>query len=1486
MSLFFNFQTQSDVVATVLLSRWHTLYPLLAVATGPTGAPAAADAGGEAPSSEVPTGPTTARVTVYNEEGDKVGNPEERGCVCSSFAWHPRLKVLCTAWRDGSIHLWTEEGQSQSVASTGAHSGKHPITTCCWTSSGDKLLTTDRSGVWAVWKFDPLKKGLTLVVHNKDSPLESGHITHSVFRTRARDRLITTAADAEEKGAGDDEKGMQKLDVQDEEADVDAYGGTAFQVTRFNEEATWYMGTQSGAVLGVDEDGQCQPIFTMEGSPVVALLFHYARTGVVAMSQSHFVSYYIMMDDHRWMQQMRFKVSFGPGAEPSQLQMIWIGNGIVGTCAHESVVRCWNIEANEMYVIQMESQDLEGYLKTQGQEKIMCIGYNPRKRVLCAGTREKRVVFWQYVGAEISKSEEDWEPLAEITLENGPVNEISWGPGESLLSVAMPEAVSVLHETALQRKVNKGRVVVQLTPDTVHFEDLTNKTMVTAKSSLRIKGVDLAGQHLVVWNHKEIELFLIQNTTGTVTSKVQPKRLDNSAVALYEQKVFVACSKKELGKVEIHNDTLDMAGGLKITQQEGLPTHLNVNGEYLVTATNKTYIKCWWCGSREPRVHQKPKMIWEERERREITNVAVNCDGTRVAFTAKRRDESGHSIPDSSLHVYDMVNDKLHSFDFAEWHRHPISLFWDDQEKTLLACETRRMRFTEGPEGSNRPKHIEEETDGPSRLVIASLFASDKGVRLQEQFPLDKTLTALIGISVPDFVVYCREAIKAEGVPPTKVVRRRMRDFEGIDCTDPKKREAMLSFSYNLAMGDMDAAYRAVKLIKDENVWTNMAKSCVKTRRLDVAEVCLGNMQDAKGARALREARQEPEIEAQVAMLAIQLGLNDEAEDLYKKCGRYDLLGQLYQAQNKWEQAIKVAEENDRIHLRTVHYCHARHLESLGKTDEAIKAYEDAKCHGYEVPRMLFDLNMIDELDRYVTKTKDKDVYMWWAQFCESNQQCESALHFYKEAGDMLNPVRLYCFSGDYETAAQHIEEYIDKPEFVSQCRAAAFHLARQHEERGSTQESLHFFRVAKAYRNAIRLARSNQLDTEVMQLSLQASDNATMIESAQWFEEQKMLDKAVTLYQRGGEQAKAIELCVEGELYDVLQKLADNLDKDTEPEVFVRCAEYFAGKGQFAKASAMYISARSYDAALQLCIEHNVKLTDEMAEEMTLPKTENEDDEALRTTLLKKIAKVAKVQESWHLACKKYTQAGDRLKGMKVLLKSGDTERIIFFTNHSRQKEIYIVAANYLQTLDWHNPDKPHLIKNIITFYSKARAFESLAGFYDAMSQVDIDEYRDYKKALEGLREAAKYLEKSKAQNREQKVAHLDLRIKYVGQFVEARTLVNTAPEKMVELCNQLLEKEDVEGSVRVGDVFALLVEFYVQRKENEKAYELVEKMRERQIILNYYLETQLIQSVYEAMGVEYREQEAQPAGVPEVAPEDEVGEDISPAVDDDDDV
>ena len=52
-----------------------------------------------------------------------------------------------------------------------------------------------------------------------------------------------------------------------------------------------------------------------------------------------------------------------------------------------------------------------------------------------------------------------------------------------------------------------------------------------------------------------------------------------------------------------------------------------------------------------------------------------------------------------------------------------------------------------------------------------------------------------------------------------------------------------------------------------------MARMCVKTKRLDVATVCLGNMGNARAARALREVHKEPELDARVACLAVQLGM-------------------------------------------------------------------------------------------------------------------------------------------------------------------------------------------------------------------------------------------------------------------------------------------------------------------------------------------------------------------------------------------------------------------------------------------------------------------------------------------------------------------------------------------------------------------------------------------------------------------------------------
>lgn len=71
----------------------------------------------------------------------------------------------------------------------------------------------------------------------------------------------------------------------------------------------------------------------------------------------------------------------------------------------------------------------------------------------------------------------------------------------------------------------------------------------------------------------------------------------------------------------------------------------------------------------------------------------------------------------------------------------------------------------------------------------------------------------------------------------------------------------------------------------------------------------------------------------------------------------------------------------------------------------------------------------------------------------------------------------------------------------------------------------------------------------------------------------------------------------------------------------------------------------------------------------------------------------------------------------MRALLKSGDTPKIILYTNTARNKDIYRLAGNYLQTLNW--KEDVNLMRQIEAFYIKADALESLSAFYASCAQV-----------------------------------------------------------------------------------------------------------------------------------------------------------------------
>lgn len=67
------------------------------------------------------------------------------------------------------------------------------------------------------------------------------------------------------------------------------------------------------------------------------------------------------------------------------------------------------------------------------------------------------------------------------------------------------------------------------------------------------------------------------------------------------------------------------------------------------------------------------------------------------------------------------------------------------------------------------------------------------------------------------------------------------------------------------------------------------------------------------------------------------------------------------------------------------------------------------------------------------------------------------------------------------------------------------------------------------------------------------------------------------------------------------------------------------------------------------MCLKHNIQLTEELAEHLTPEK--DKTDEKTRIEVLEKVGECLFSQGNYHLATKKFTQAGDKVLKMKIYI-------------------------------------------------------------------------------------------------------------------------------------------------------------------------------------------------------------------------------------------
>ncbi|KAF6024655.1 IFT140 [Bugula neritina] len=457
----------------------------------------------------------------------------------------------------------------------------------------------------------------------------------------------------------------------------------------------------------------------------------------------------------------------------------------------------------------------------------------------------------------------------------------------------------------------------------------------------------------------------------------------------------------------------------------------------------------------------------------------------------------------------------------------------------------------------------------------------------------------------------------------------------------------------------------------------------------------------------------------------------------------------------------------------------------------------------------------------------------------------ETSLQFYESAQDFLSLVRVYCYCGNLDKAAEICNDTGD--------RAACYQLARTYENQDQPKESIHFYTRAQAYGNAIRLCREHEMDDQLMNLAL-LGKTEDMLEAAKYYEKKPgCQDKAVMLYHKSGSFSKALDLAFETKQFGALQVISESLTSNTDPEVLKRCAQFFLDNGQFDRAVDLLAIGKKYIDALKLCNDQNVMLTEELVEKLTPEKSDDKDSESDRMRILEAIATVCMNQRQYHLATKKYTQAGNRIKGMKALLKSGDTEKITFYAGVSRQKEIYVMAANYLQSLDW--TKNPKVMKDIISFYTKGRALDSLASFYESCAQAEIDEYQNYEKALGALGEAAKSISNAKMSNttlQEERLAALKHKITLIKKFVNAKRSYEDSPEEAIKLCQILLEEPDIDSSVRLGNLYGFIIEHFHRKGNFNMAYNLLQELRSKTSVnIGHYISMATLESIHQHLNI-----------------------------------
>ncbi|RLV94083.1 hypothetical protein DV515_00013283, partial [Chloebia gouldiae] len=828
MAVYVDHRTDApDSVASPSHIAWHPLHPLLAVASIST---AAGGCGEHVPDFHV-----------------------ERSFQVTLLAWHPSRPILASGWETGGILILNKQDKEQHTVPSN-HSAK--ITVLSWSTSGTCLVSGDGHGVLFLWKMDHQGRvqGPALVKQEYGKCL-----WHCVFRPPPPSEDFLQLAKAAVSG---DEKALDMFNWK--KAGIGLPLKTVVQ-----EGLSFFITLTDGSVHYVNEKGRSRQVLSMD-SLVRKLLLLEERDVLLVITETLQLSLHAVSPEGEAEELMKVKLS---GKTGHSADMILVDHSLVVTALGETVIRFWDLDQDENYVLSLDTQ-----FGFEGGECINCVSYCSAKGILAAGTSKGRVAMWKKAAGShqstwTSEGKEKWKFQASTELE-GNVTQIKWGSRKNLLAVNNISSVVILSEQAMLTHFHQQVAVVQVSPNLFSVMIFSTGTTHSLRLDMNASGVFATQDAIVFWNGKQVAVF---ESSGDTFRSAGSFLCDSPVLSVHGENLYTV----EPYRIQVRTWQGTVKQLLLFSEAEGNPCLLDVCGNFLAVGTDLSHLKIFDLSRREAKVHCNSKNLSKLLPGHgAILSMKCNANGSKVSILVSRVDGS----IDSKICFYDVETDQVTLFDFKaeqgdgrenlsagqgigkfvveypELHSHiPACHFWDQSEPRLFACEVIPERGLQPPDQKKNQTEgtlvveaemevlvQEDQSEMQSEVLAArcreeacgsafpaavclnmdvwiiSFFNTEEhGLLLQDSFPLPSSYQVLLGIEVPHYY-FAKKLGEAEkgasesgsGTVSQMAARRPMRDFIGLGDCDKTTQDAMLNFSYYLTTGDMDEAFKSIKLIK------------------------------------------------------------------------------------------------------------------------------------------------------------------------------------------------------------------------------------------------------------------------------------------------------------------------------------------------------------------------------------------------------------------------------------------------------------------------------------------------------------------------------------------------------------------------------------------------------------------------------------------------------------------------------------------------